>query len=140
MDLDGNGTYDQLQFMTSFYSMAGGGIFCTPMDLATWAQAVFMEKDLISQSSFEQMMTFHSPCPDEDLVTECGLGVYLFNPTLLNGHTVYGHGGDAIGYAAACMYLPDYGVCLAVMDNTQEGESMWVINDLIRVIVDHLEA
>ena len=85
------------------------------------------------------MMVFHSPCPDEELVNGYGLGVCNFNQDLFNGHIVWGHGGDALGYAAACLYLPDYGVCLAFMDNTEEGETMWVINDLLDIIIQHLD-
>jgi D-alanyl-D-alanine carboxypeptidase len=138
-DLDGNGTYDELPFMTSFYSMAGGGVFCTAQDLANWSHALFHDKVVVSQSNLDQMLTFYSPCPDEELVDGYGLGVTRFSPALFNGLQVWGHGGNALGYAAGCFYLPDYDVSLAIMDNTEDGESMRVINDLLDIVITHLE-
>jgi len=138
-DLDGNGTYDELLFMTSFYSMAGGGVFCTAQDLANWSHVLFHDKVVISQSNLNQMLTFHSPCPGEELVDGYGLGVTKFSLELFNGLQVWGHGGNALGYAAGCFYLPDYDVSLAIMDNTEEGETMWVINDLLDIVTTHLE-
>jgi len=138
-DLDNNGTYDELPFMTSFYSMAGGGVFCTAQDLANWSHALFHDKVVLSQLDINQMLTFHSPCTGEELVDGYGLGVTRFSPDLFNGLYLYGHGGDAIGYAAGCFYLPDYDVSLAITDNTEEGETMWVINDLLDIVTTHLE-
>lgn len=138
-DLDGNGTYDELPFMTSFYSMAGGGVFCTAQELVNWTHALFHDRIVLSQSNLDQMLTFHSPCPGEELVDGYGLGAVRFSPALFNGLKVWGHGGNALGYAAACLYLPDYDVSIAVMDNTEEGETMWVINDLLEIITNHLE-
>ncbi len=60
-----------------------------------------------------------------------------FSAELFNNLKVWGHGGDALGYAAACGYLPDYNICFAIMDNTQVGESMFVINDLLSIILDN---
>ncbi len=137
-DLDGNGIYDELPFMTSFYSMAGGGVFCTAEDLAKWARALLHERIVLDQQSLDQMLTFHSPCPGEPLVSSYGLGLINFSPDLFNNLEMWGHGGDAPGYAAGCFYLPDYGVCIGIMDNTEEGEAMWTINDLLTVITEHL--
>jgi D-alanyl-D-alanine carboxypeptidase len=138
-DLDSNGTYDELPFMTSFYSMAGGGVFCTAQDLANWSHALFHDKIVLSQSDLDQMLQFHSPCTGEELVDGYGLGVTRFSPELFNGLDLYGHGGNALGYAAGCFYLPDYDVSLAIMDNTEEGETMWIINDLLDIVTTHLE-
>jgi D-alanyl-D-alanine carboxypeptidase len=138
-DLDNDGTYDELPFMTSFYSMAGGGVFCTAADLALWAHSLFHDKVVLPQSNLDEMLNFHTPCPGEDLVNGYGLGVARFAPELFNGLEIWGHGGNAIGYAAGCFYLPDYDVSIAIMDNTEEGESMWVINDLLNIVTSHLD-
>lgn len=138
-DLDGDGNYDELPFMTSFYSMAGGGVFCSAEDLAKWSRALFHDRIVLTQQSLEQMLTFHSPCPGEPLVSGYGLGTINFSSELFNNLEVWGHGGDAPGYAAGCLYLSAYGICIGIMDNTEEGESMWTINDLLSVITEHLE-
>ncbi len=68
-----------------------------------------------------------------------GLGVAKFNPQLFNGLEAYGHGGNAPGYAAGSVYLPDYDVSIGLMDNTEEGEAMALsIAGLISVITSHL--
>jgi D-alanyl-D-alanine carboxypeptidase len=138
-DLNGDGDYDELPFMTSFYSMAGGGVFCSAEDLANWSRALLHNRIVLTQSSLDEMLTFHSPCPGEPLVTGYGLGALNFSPELFNNLEVWGHGGNALGYAAGCLYLPAYGVSIGIMDNTEEGEAMWTINDLISIITEHLE-
>lgn len=138
-DLDNNGTYDELPFMKSFYSMAAGGVFCTATDLALWSNALFHDKVVLSQSNLDRMLNFYTPCPGEDLVAGYGLGVVRFSPELFNDLEVWGHGGNAIGYAAGCFYLTDYEVSIAIMDNTEEGEAMWVINDLLDIVTSYLE-
>lgn len=139
-DLTGNGVYDDLTQipMTAFYSAAGGGVFCTAEDLAIWAKALLHDKTVVNSSSLSQMLNFHSPCPGEDLVEAYGLGICKFNQSLFNGLNIIGHGGNPIGYAAACLYLADYGVSVGVMDNTKDGDSMTIINDLLTIVVDHL--
>jgi len=73
------------------------------------------------------------------LVAGYGLGIVHFSPDLLNGLTIYGYAGDAPGYAAGSMYLADYNICLGIADNTEEGDAMWIINDILKIIVDHAE-
>ena len=137
MDINGDDVYDDLgdSPMNSFYSMAGGGVFCTPMDLAKWAKALFLEKSVVSSPYFEQMIDFYSPTPvDPPIVNGYGLGITRFEPGIVNGLEVWGHGGDAIGYAAGCMYLVDYDVCFGIMDNTQDGDAMYVLNDILDIV------
>ena len=83
------------------------------------------------------MMDFYN-ASGEPLVAGYGLGLVHFNPDLFNGLTVYGHSGDAPGYAAGSLYIADYDVCLAIADNTEEGEGMWVINDLLDIIIEEI--
>ena len=140
-DLDADGDYDDLTQipMTAFYSGVGGGVFCTAEDLARWAHALFHERNVVNQISFNEMMNFYSPCPDEPMVAGYGLGVGDFEPSLFNNLEIWGHGGNAPGYAAACFYLPAYGVSIGIMDNTENGDGMSMINDFLTVITDHLD-
>ncbi len=138
LDLNNDGSYDKLPFLTSFYSVAGGGVFCTASDLATWVHSVLHDRNVVSENMYSKMIEFYSPCPNEPLVEGYGLGVLKFSPELFNNLNALGHGGNALGYAAACIYLPDYNVCMAIMDNTEEGESMFIINDLLKIIIENL--
>ncbi len=140
-DLDGDGDYDDFSNIpqTAFYSAIGGGVFANAEDFARWAKAMYRDQVVLSPDYYNQMMDFHVPTPGEPLVYGYGLGVCWFSPELFNNLTVWGHGGNPVGYAAGCLYLPDYGVCLAILDNTEEGETMPVINDILRIITDHLD-
>jgi D-alanyl-D-alanine carboxypeptidase len=137
-DLDGDGAYDDLPSFTSFDTGIGGAVYATPEDLALWSHALFSERRLLKDETFQQMLTFHSPTPDEPLLVGYGLGVVKFNPEIFNGLEILGHSGNAPGYAAACFYLPDYDVSLSVMVNTHAGEAMPTINDLLGILVKEL--
>jgi len=68
-----------------------------------------------------------------------GLSVLKFNPKIMNGLNAVGHGGDAPGYAAACLYLPDLEVCISFLDNTEEGEAIGAgMTNLLEVISGNL--
>lgn len=137
-DVDGDGTYDDLPSFTSFYTGIGGGIFASAEDLAKWSHALFSEHQLLNEHSYEQMLTFHSPTPGEPLAAGYGLGVVEFSPDLFNGLEIWGHSGNAPGFAAGCLYLPDYDVSIGIMVNTEAGESMYTINDLLNILAGEM--
>ena len=140
-DLDGDTQYDDLSQipMTAFYSGIGGGVFATAEELARWSYAFFHDRSIVSHDSYTQMMAVHFPCPDEPMVAGYGLGVVRFEPSLFNGLEVWGHSGNAPGYAAASLYLPQYDVCIGFLDNTEEGNGMYTLMDLMAVITAHLD-
>lgn len=139
-DVDGDGSYDDLSSFTSFYSGAGGGVFATAEDIALWSHALFQEGRLLSERSLDQMLTFHTPISDEEpLVAGYGLGVVRFSPELFNEMEIWGHSGNAPGYAAASLFLPDYGVSIGIMVNTEEGEALRTVNDLLNIITSQLD-
>ena len=140
-DLNGDGQYDELppESIMSFYSMAGGGIFCTAEDLALWVRKLLHEQVVLSNPSMMEMMDYVSPTPGEELVEAYGLGLYRFNSELTNGMVVIGHGGDPLGYAAGAFYLPEYGICIGLMDNTESGNCMPVWEKISNIVIDHIE-
>lgn len=141
-DLDNDGDYDDFFSWprTAFASGIPGEVFSTAEDLAKWARTLFHDKSVMSEEYMDQMLVFHSPCTGEEYqVAGYGLGVVKFNPDLFNGLNAIGHSGNAPGYAAASIYLPDYDVCIGFMDNTEEGNAVWTIIDLINIIMNHLE-
>ena len=139
-DLDGDGDYDDFSNIphTAFYSAIGGGVFANAEDFARWAKAMYRDRTVLNPQYYDQMMDFHVPTPGEPLVYGYGLGVCWFSRELFNNLTAYGHGGNPLGYAAGCFYLPDYDVCVAILDNTEEGETMPVINDILTIITRHV--
>ena len=127
---------------TPFASGIGGEVWSTPEDLARWARALFHDKNVVSQASLDEMLAFHSPCTGEEFFCAgYGLGVGKFNPELIYGLEAYGHGGHGPGYAAACIYLPAYKVCIGIMDNTDGGECIGTsLTKLTKIITSHLDA
>jgi len=142
-DIDGDGAYDDSSSFISFYSGVGGAMFTTAEDLAKWSQALFREGRVLSERSLDQMLAFHSPTPREPLMAAYGLGVMKFSPELSNGLEVWGHGGSGGGYTAACLYLPDYGVSIGIMVNTEaemnNRRTAETLSKLLRIITSHLE-
>jgi len=136
-DLDADGDYDELPSSVSFNTSTGGAIFTTPEDLALWAQALYHDKRVLSEELLNQMLTFGPTTPDEPLVAGYGLGTAKYSPELFNNMEIYGHSGNAAGYVAASLYLPEYGISLGIMLNTHDGP-MFVINDLLNIIVEYL--
>ena len=63
-----------------------------------------------------------------------------FNPEMFNGLEIWGHSGNAPGYAAACFYLPEYDVSIGMVVNTHAGEAMPTINDFLTILTTNLEA
>jgi uncharacterized protein (TIGR02145 family) len=121
---------------TAFASGIAGEVWTTAEDLARWNRALLIDKTVMSGALLDQMLTFHSPCTGEEFVCAgYGLGVALFNPDLVNGEVALGHSGNAPGYAAAGLCLPDLGVCIGVVDNTEAGEAIGIcLTNLVAVI------
>jgi len=142
-DMDGDGSYEDFSSFqrTAFVSGIGGEVWCTTEDLAKWVRALFHDKKVVSQSSLDQMLTFHAPCTGEEFMCDgYGLSVLKFNHLMFDGYEAIGHGGNAPGYAAACIYFPDYEVSIGIAENTEEGEIIGgAINSLMEVIIPYLE-
>lgn len=98
-------------------------IYSSAEDLARWMHALYHEGRVLSQASLDEMLTFHSPCPDEPLVAGYGLGTMEMSPEVLGGQQIRGHLGSQHGYRAFGGYFPQYGVSMALLinDDTDEG-------------------
>jgi D-alanyl-D-alanine carboxypeptidase len=141
-DLDFDGDYDDSFHWprTAFASGVCGEVFSTAEDLAKWAQAIYKNKTVLSAESLEQMLTFHSPCTGEEFFCDgYGLGAFKSNPDLLSGIQAIGHTGNAPAYAAASLFVPELDLSIGFVDNTEDGESMFIMNDLLKIVKDHIE-
>jgi len=140
-DLDGDGSYDDFSVVSraSFGSAIIGEVFCTATELARWARALYVDRIVLSEAALTQMLDFHSPCPGEPILAGYGLCAVSYAPELFNGLTVWGHSGNAPGYAAASLYLPDYGVCVGFMDNTEAGDAMPTLVEILNLAAAWVE-
>jgi D-alanyl-D-alanine carboxypeptidase len=142
-DLNGDGAYDDFSVWprTAFISGTGGEVWSTAEDLARWGRALLHDRVVLGQPILDQMLTLYSPCTGEEFMVDAyGLGVMRFNPDLVDGLEAIGHGGNAPGFAAGYFYLPEYGISIGIMDNTEEGDSMGAtMGNLLEVIVNHVD-
>ncbi|MEJ2504348.1 MAG: serine hydrolase [Gemmatimonadota bacterium] len=142
LDLTGDGAYDDLSLLstTAFCSAAGGQVFTTSRDLVTLGRALMRDRTLLQPASYQSMTDFHIPHGhDEPMVRGYGLGLMWFSPEFVNGvDHVWGHGGNAPGYAAGMLYLVDHDVIIGITDNTEQGEAIEsVAYRLMDVVHDH---
>ncbi|MGD2124084.1 MAG: serine hydrolase, partial [Gemmatimonadota bacterium] len=112
-DLHGAGYEDFSSWpRVAFASGIGGEVWTTAEDLALWSKALLIDKTVVGQVLYDQMLTLFSPCTGEEFFCAgFGLGVALFNPDLVYRKVAYGHSGNAPGYAAVSLCLPDLDVC-----------------------------
>jgi len=93
-------------------------------DFAIWAHALFAGK-VLEARSLEAMMTYVHPKPQEmdgPLLVDYGLGLMEINPQLMRGQRAWGHLGSTPGYRAFMGHLPDYGVTMVMLYNSDTDE------------------
>jgi D-alanyl-D-alanine carboxypeptidase len=121
IDVDRDGVLDDLYGIPQTWkvSLTHPVIYTTAEDLVHWMQALYREGSVISPKSMEEMLTF----PETELRDPggglYGLGVVNYEAVL--GMPAIGHGGSALGYSAAALYLPEYGISVAWLINTGES-------------------
>lgn len=90
---------------------AAGAMFSTPKDLVTWGRALY-GGNVLTPASLEQMLTFRNL--SLGIGTGYGLGAMRFK---IAGRTIYGHGGDILGYSSMLLYSPQDRVTVALIVN-----------------------
>lgn len=121
VDIDQDGTLEDLYGipLTWIVTLTHPVMFSTPADLVRWMNALYYDRSVLSPQSYEEMLAIPEttlPDPEGELY---GLGVIDFTDRL--GVPVLGHGGSSLGYSAAALYLPEYGISIAWLVNTGEN-------------------
>jgi D-alanyl-D-alanine carboxypeptidase len=110
-------------------------LYATPEDMARWMNALYHEQRVLPNHLLREMLTV----PETSLLDpgggRYGLGVIDFSEIL--GTQVIGHGGSSLGYSAAALYLPDYGISLAWSVNTGESPR-GVAEELMQTVWSYL--
>jgi len=117
-------------------------MFASAADLATWAQAMFHDKTVLTSESLDQMLDWVDvdiTAEEAQLVADYGLGAVRFNPELLDGELLIGHSGGALFYSALSGYLPDYGVSIGAAQNTETDNAFGLmIEQVVSLITAHV--
>jgi D-alanyl-D-alanine carboxypeptidase len=130
VDLDLDGILDDFseEPYTWIASMTHPVLFTTPQDLAVWVNALYHDGTVLTDDLLQEMLEV----PETQLADreggKYGLGVVDFSEIL--GTRVIGHGGSTLGYSAAALYLPEFGISLVGAINTGESPER-LANDLL---------
>jgi D-alanyl-D-alanine carboxypeptidase len=121
VDIDQDGILEDLFGipLTWIASLTHPVMFSTPQDLTHWMQALYHGSTVLSPDSLGEMLTYPKVTLRDPDGAVYGLGVVDYTDIL--GVKVLGHGGSALGYSAAALYLPDYGFSVAWLINTGES-------------------
>lgn len=140
-DFRGNGERDDLTSIsdTSMLSSlwTGGAIISTAFDMAKWINDLYNQK-LVSAASLSEMTDF----VESDwgpIVKGHGLGTTLL---VVDGDSLYGHGGYYYGYNSEIVYNPKRNLSIAVLMN-RDSFGQWpqwtdlLVQNIYREIVDY---
>ena len=141
LDLDNDGVYDEFTSWdrTAFVSSIGSEVWATSADLAAWTDLLVNKKSIIPDEYEDDMFDFHSPCPGEGFISGYGLAIVDFNTGMTMGIKAWGHAGNALGFGAVAVYLPDYDITVAILDNTEKFEAIMPgFANVLKVIMDNI--
>jgi len=141
-DIDYDGEYEDVHELSRnwiaslsrilFYTSAG--------DFARWGHALFTGQ-VLNQASMDELLDFYHMddwCGEPPFNIGYGLGVQEFVPELAHGQQAWGHMGSIQGYRAILEHLPQHGVTMVVMHNTNTDNATPILDGLLDVILSQL--
>lgn len=143
VDVDLDGRYEDIHGDSRNWiaSLSRILFYSSPRDLAAYGHALFAGRVLNSESMAETLDFYRMDdwCGEPPLISGYGLGVQDYDPSLTGGQPAWGHLGSIPGYRALLAHLPQQGVTLAVMTNTDADAAMAVVDDLLEVLLERLD-
>ena len=121
VDVDRDGTLEDLYGIprTWIATLTHPVMFSNPNDLVHWLQALYNEGTVLSSESLTGMITIPETTLRDPEGGLYGLGMIDFIDRL--GMHTQGHSSSSLGYCGLALYLPEYGVSLAILINTGES-------------------
>lgn len=114
-DLYNNHTLVNLSNWNTGSGNGYGGVYSTVWDMYLFADALFVKKTLLEQSSLEQMLVFH-----KTVESRKNLGVACFRDFIdVGGASDYawGHRGRDLSYSADLFYFPHHKAIMSMIVN-----------------------
>ncbi len=96
---------------------AAGGLFSTARDVATFTDALFGRKVLLSQAMLDAMLDFFTDLPADYGWQGSGMGVSVFRSAMVNGAYAYGSGGWGAVVLSATAHMPAYRTSITTLTN-----------------------
>jgi len=93
---------------------AAGDMLGNTSDLAGWGYALHTGQ-VVSPALYQQMIA-RTELPDGEMI-DYGYGIVPFD---VRGQEAIGHGGGIFGFTTDSLYLPDSGIFVAVLNNTDQ--------------------
>lgn len=111
---------ESTQFSGWDYYTADGGLISTPYDLNKFFKSL-ISGEIIQPNTLALMLSFKTPKePDSEFYNvHYGLGIFKLDTEF---GPVYHHSGDAIGYYANMMYVPQYNTFITYASNSNYGK------------------
>lgn len=121
-DTDQDGNLDDLHGipLTWIASLSHPVMFSTPQDLVHWVHALYHEGTVLSPDSLTEMLTYPETTLRDPEGGLYGLGVVDYS-YIIKSTRALGHLGSMLGYSAAALYMPEYGISVAWLINTGES-------------------
>ena len=143
VDVDGDGEYEDVHADSRNWiaSLSRILFYANPSDFAAWGHALF-SGGVLSQESMTQLLDFYhmqDRCGEPPFFNGYGLGVQEFDPGIFAGQEAWGHLGSIQGYRSLLAHLPESGVTMAIMTNTDSDGAMVVVDKLLEVLYEHLD-
>jgi len=114
-DLYNNGNLENLTNWNTGSGNGYGGVYSTVWDMYLFANALFVDKTLLSAASLDQMLTFHPT-----IESRKHLGVSCYKDFIDIGTSLdfaYGHRGRDLSYSADLFYFPHHDAIMALIVN-----------------------
>jgi hypothetical protein len=100
---------------------AAGELAMTASDLARWDIGMIQRK-LLTSAGYTAQQTTAKLTDGKD--THYGLGLFVRD---FDGHRIFEHGGEAVGFLSENIVAPDDGVAVAVLDNADFADAQTTI-------------
>jgi len=134
VDTDGDGIPEDVSSRSRNWinSLSRILMYTTAEDLAKWLHGLY-QGEVLSQASLDEMLDFHSPTPGEPFGYGLGTEQFVFGEVEL-----WGHKGSIQGYRACVYHLPEYGVTISVLINSDSDEKgFMMLGSLLDFVVAH---
>lgn len=121
MDVDTDGVLEDIYGIPRIWqvSLTHPIMFSTANDIARWMHSLYHDGIVLNSSLMGEMLTFPQEVLRDPEGGVYGLGVVDYSDIL--GEEAIGHLGSSLGYNAAALYLPEYGISVAWLINTGES-------------------